>query len=391
MSRGERNALVVGGGIGGLAAATALRQAGWRVGVLEQATSPRELGFALVLAPNAMRALRRLGIADEVRAGGAVMDAGEIRRSDGRLLRRLRLAGALRERLGEDTVCALRPVVHGALLRAAGEDALHLGCRVIDVEIGAGHVAVRTHDNRAFRARVLVGADGAHSRVRELVLGPRPLRYAGFTAWRGVAREPWPRLGDVTARQYLGTGLEAGVARASTDAVYWYLAVHAAAGGGRGQAHARREAGEHLPGLDPFFRDLVAATASEDVRRDDVYDLDPLEAWGRGAVTLLGDAAHPMTPSAGQGAAQALEDAVTLADALGAETDPEAGLRRYEQRRIPRARAMVRLSRRNAALVLTRSRAARCLRNLAVRVMPTALLVRQLAAIGPGEAILRPP
>ena len=390
MSRGEHDVLVVGAGIGGLAAATALRQVGWRVAILEQARSPRELGFALLLAPNAMRALRRLGVADEVRAGGAVMEAGDVRRSDGRLLRRLRLAGALRERLGEDTVCALRPVVHGALLRAAGEDALHLGCRVIDVEIEAGHVAVRTEDNRVFRARVLVGADGAQSRVRELALGPPPLRYAGFTAWRGVARESARQLGDVTARQYLGAGLEAGVARASPDAVYWYLAIPAAAGGGRGQAHARGEAEAHLNGFDPFFRAVVEATAADDVRRDDVYDLDPLQAWGQGAVTLLGDAAHPMTPSAGQGAAQALEDAVALGEALGAAADPEAGLRRYEARRIPRVRTIVRLSRRNAAVLLTRSRAAQRLRNLAVRVLPAALLARQLAAIGPGEAAERP-
>jgi NAD(P)-binding Rossmann-like domain len=228
----ERDAVVVGAGIGGLAAAVALQCARWRVDVLERAASLGELVFALLLAPNATRALRHLGVAGAVIDAGAVMRAAEIRRSDGRLLRRLVLADALRARLGEDTVCALRSVVHGVLLCALGERSL----------------------------------------LRTQLFGERALRYADFTAWRGVARAAVHGLGEVTARQYLGPGCEAGVARASAHDVYWYFALRVPPGGGVGAG--KQEAQAHLAGFDPFFRALVDGTSDEDVRRDDVYDLD---------------------------------------------------------------------------------------------------------------------
>jgi 2-polyprenyl-6-methoxyphenol hydroxylase-like FAD-dependent oxidoreductase len=386
MSRetGGRSAVVVGAGIGGLAAAVALRRAGWQVDVLERAGSARELGFALLLAPNAVRALRQLGVADAVIAAGIVVRAGEIRRADGRLLRRLDLAEALRDRLGEDTVCVLRPVVHGALLGVVGDERLHFDCRAIDVEIVKGGASVRVEDGRVFRGRIVIGADGARSHLRARLLGERPLRYAGFTAWRGVARDAAVD-GDLTARQYLGAGCEAGVARAAPDRVYWYLAVRAPAGGGRGAARAKTEAQACLAGFERSFRALVDATAAEDVRRDDVYDLDPLDVWGRGPVTLLGDAAHPMTPSAGQGAAQALADGAALGRALAASGDAETALRQYERDRRPRASAIVRLSRRNARVLLVGNPAARWVRDLGVRLIPNRLLIRQLVAIGCDE------
>src|SRR4051812_36185410 len=118
-SASDRHALITGAGIGGLAAALALRQQGWRVTVLERATAVRELGFALLMAPNAVRAMRALGIADTVAARGVAATSGEMRRPDGRLLRRMD-PSRMRKALGEDTICVLRPALHGALLDALG-------------------------------------------------------------------------------------------------------------------------------------------------------------------------------------------------------------------------------------------------------------------------------
>src|SRR5258705_6626158 len=114
-----RTALIVGAGIGGLAAAIALKRAGWEGRVFERAASPRELGFALLLAPNAMHALGALGLADAARRGGAIATNGEMRRPDGTVLRRFDTAAA-RALLEEDAGCILRPVLHGMLLDAAG-------------------------------------------------------------------------------------------------------------------------------------------------------------------------------------------------------------------------------------------------------------------------------
>src|SRR5262245_62006420 len=123
-----RHAVIVGAGIGGLAAAIALRRAGWDVRVVEQAGSPRELGFALALAPNALEALRELGLKDDVMSRGVEVKAFEVRRPDGRVMKRVDLQGD-----AVQSVVTLRPALHGALLTAVGSDALLLGRRVTGV------------------------------------------------------------------------------------------------------------------------------------------------------------------------------------------------------------------------------------------------------------------
>src|SRR5258705_8701230 len=124
-----RTALIVGAGIGGLAAAIALKRAGWEGRVFERAASPRELGFALLLAPNAMHALGALGLADTARRGGAIATDGEMRRPDGTVLRTFNNSTA-RALLDEDTVCILRQVLHGALLDAVGREAIAVASEV---------------------------------------------------------------------------------------------------------------------------------------------------------------------------------------------------------------------------------------------------------------------
>ena len=124
MSTSSRRALVVGAGIGGLAAGLALRHAGWDIQIFERAKSPRELGFALLLAPNAMSALRELGLKNAVLAGGVVARRGEIRRPNGDVLRRLDVS-TVNTHLGEETVAVLRPLLHGALLNVVGTECSH--------------------------------------------------------------------------------------------------------------------------------------------------------------------------------------------------------------------------------------------------------------------------
>jgi 2-polyprenyl-6-methoxyphenol hydroxylase-like FAD-dependent oxidoreductase len=378
---GRGKVIVVGAGIGGLAAALALQRRGWDVQVFERASSPRELGFALLLAPNAMTALERLGIADQVREQGAVAQRGELRRPDGTVLRRIDLTAVSRA-LGVAAVVALRPVVHGALLEALGVSRLLLNSEVTDVSADSQAARITLSHGRLFAGDVLIGADGVGSIVRRHLHPREPAAVSsGLVAIRGVARGVTGHLGGVTGAQYFGRGVEAGLARASADSVYWYLSVAA-----RGHAESTREPfsvlQSVLPAFHREFRAIVEATEESDLRIDPLLTRPPLKQWGRGRVTLLGDAAHPMLPHAGQGAAQALEDAVVLANALEREPQPVKALRSYEAIRGPRTQAMVKLSARNARLGAMTSPVACAVRDGLLTYVPESLALRQLVAVG---------
>ena len=224
---------------------------------------------------------------------------------------------------------------------------------------------------------VLIGADGAGSFIRR-VLHPEepPPRPSGLIAVRGAVHGVRHHLGDRDAVFYLGPGIESMLVRASETAIYWFLsmALELLPTDTRGPAAILAQM---APQFDETFRAVTAAT--EDLRVDELFDRDPLPFWGTGPVTLLGDAAHPLLPQTGQGAAQALVDAVTLGKTLrdvGDVGDVEPALREYErQRRSPTA-ALVGQGRRTARLMRTRNPVACYLREVALRLAPVETIAR---------------
>jgi len=360
----SRTALIAGAGIGGLAAGVALGRAGWSVRIHERATSPRELGFGLLLAPNALSALRELGVADAVVNRPVAGSGIEIRRLSGRLIRRFDMPASL------PTIVALRSELHGALLTAIGDDAWRLGSEVESFSDETGRVRVRFRDGSTDTARLLIGADGVASVIRrQLHPGEPSPRPSGFCAVRGVAYGVGPHLRDLTAVGYLDDGIEAATARAGHDAVYWYLSMLSR----DNPADSRTPAAiltRLMARFEPSLTAIVSATTPDDMRFDELFARDPLPWWGRGRVTLLGDAAHPVLPHTGQGAALGLEDAVSLGHALSAGVDVERALRRYEESRMRRTRRLIWLGPRIARVTTTRSAWIQLARSAAIRVVP---------------------
>lgn len=369
----SRRALIVGAGIGGLAAGVALRRSGWGVRIYEKAASPRELGFGLLLAPNALAALRELEVADAVTRTSAAPGHVEIRRLNGQVLRRFNA------QIGGPSVVALRPNLHGALLAAAGDDALKLGCEAVGVSQDAGRVTLHLKDGSRETADVLIGADGIQSVIRTSLHPSEPAaRASGFCTVRGVAYGAGGSLGSLSALAYLDDGIECATARAGQNGVYWYMSLLA-----RDLPADIRSPRAILDRLSPRFDkpllDILAATQPDDMRFDELYDREPLPTWGSGHVTLLGDSAHPMLPHTGQGAAQALEDAVALGLVLSRDAGIEEALRRYEQARSRRTRAFVKLGPRIARVTTTHNRVLQALRTLAIRLVPASLVAGSAA------------
>ncbi len=373
-----RTALIVGAGIGGLSAGVALRKAGWNIHIVERATSPRELGFGLALAPNAMAALRELGLEDVVRSRAHTPTRGEVRRPDGTVLKRAELpdAGSMP---GGSTVMALRPALHGALLDAVGLETIALGSEATGFTQQGDRVRLHLAGGDRVEGDVLIGADGANSVLRR-TLHPSepPARWSRIVAVRGGVHGVVHHLGGMSGIYYIGPGIEAFLVRASETGIYWALSL-ANELVPSGMRDPRAILAHMLPRFDETYRAIASAT--DDLRCDELVDRDPIPFWGTGAVTLLGDAAHPVLPHTGQGAAQAMVDAVTLGRALSGSTPIEPALRAYESERRQKTARLLGQGRRTAAIMRTMNPVACAAREVVIRMMPVTAIVKFLVKI----------
>jgi len=368
--------LIIGGGIGGLSAALALRRVGVQADVFEQAEELREVGAGLSVWANALRALERLGVASRVRSLGSRIDRFEVRTHAGRTLSALSFA-ALERKLG----VPVGVIVHrGDLLRelAAGLDEarIHCNARLISFESRADGVCARFADGREASADLLVGADGLHSVVRSQLHGTSKPRYAGYTCWRGFAhlevKDPPPGLSFET----WGPGARFSVHHCGQGRLFWYATRNVSEGGVDSPAGRKADVQALFRNWHAPIPEVIEATQCAGILRNDIVDRLPLANWGRGRITLLGDAAHPTTPNLGQGACQAIEDAVFLAAELVGVRDIESALRHYEQARYPRTAAITNHSWRLGSLCQWETPFGCWLRNRLTRWTPSAVSLR---------------
>jgi 2-polyprenyl-6-methoxyphenol hydroxylase-like FAD-dependent oxidoreductase len=380
--------VIVGGGIGGLTAAIALRRRGIDAHVYERAARLEPVGAGILVPPNAMQILARLGLADAVRERGVVMERAEIRDHRGRRLQSIDLADAER-RHGAPTVALPRASLHEVLRGEIADETLHLGAECMDVahhgDGVAGSVDVRFEDGSTASGAVLVGADGVHSVVRQFVAARARLRYAGQTAYRGIARYRLPAEFRACGAEVWAPGRRFGFATIAEDAVYWFATFDAPPNAKDADVDAPTLAARLADFAAPI-RALVAETEPHRILRTDLYDLAPLPTWHDGRIVLIGDAAHASTPNLGQGGAQAIEDAWVLADRLAGASDGSAheierAVHAYEHVRVPKADFVVRQSRRIGVAAHLANPIGRELRNALMRLTPATAVRRQIDRI----------
>jgi salicylate hydroxylase len=345
---------IIGAGIGGVTAAHALRQRGFEVALFERAPKLGEVGAGLQIGPNAVKVIRALGLERELRAVCAEpLNTVSLDWRDATLRFREPLRQTAEARWGAPYLTGHRADLLDLLLTGVPEAAVRLGIRCTGCEMRGAAAVARFDDGSEVEADVVVGADGIHSVVREGLFGADNPRFTRQICWRAmipmakmptrvgpggtVALERGEYLGWIGPKGHVicypirhGETLNIFAGRVS-DSESW-------AEESWSVPSSRDDLLAAYAGWNEALLGMFAEVGSDSVFKWGIYDRDPLAAWTKGRITLLGDAAHPMMPTLAQGAAITIEDGMALARNLAHHADdPQAGLLAYEAERRPRA------------------------------------------------------
>ncbi|RSD28790.1 FAD-dependent monooxygenase [Mesobacillus subterraneus] len=372
--------IIIGAGIGGLAAAIALQQIGHEVTVYERAAELKEMGAGIVLAANAMKVLEKLGVAEQVRQAGAPVKKAEIRTWDGKLLGSMPVHEQAK-RYGTYSYLIYRPELQRILFEQAGPEKIKLAKKFIKLEQKSESLTAIFENVESVESKLVIGADGANSSVREYVAGSSPLVYSGFTAFRGIAlfeddRFPVELGGGFEA---WGKGTRFGFSHLGKGKVFWFAAINSPKGSLSKPEQPKRSVLKHFKGWWGPIEGVIQATEDSQILVHEILDRTPIKCWHKGGAVLLGDAAHPMLPNLGQGGAQAMEDAYVLSRCIKQfPGNLDFAMSLYEQLRVHRVNKIVKGSRMMARIMQLENPLAITARNQLMRVMPDKIKMKRL-------------
>jgi salicylate hydroxylase len=336
---------IAGAGIGGLAFAIALQRQGLRPRIYERAATLGEVGAGLTLWPNATKALFSLGLEQQIEAAGVEPVRQVIRNGEtAEPLQTYERRGVMRERYGAPLLQLHRRDLHDILATAvleADPDAVVLGREVVGADPAGPRPRLLFADGGAAEADLVVGCDGIRSRVRSSLFGEEAPRFTQIVAWRGLIpiERLSPELRAEPAGIHIGHGCHLAHYTIRGGSTLNFLAFAVVDGWeeeGWTIPSTIPEMMARFEGFSPLARDAMASVPPENLFKWGLFDRDVRPQWTKGAITLLGDSAHPMLPFLGQGAGMVIEDAVILSRLLVARPDIATALVDYEALRRPR-------------------------------------------------------
>lgn len=370
------NGVIIGAGIGGLTAAIALQRLGIDAHIYESAQTLQPLGAGILVPPNAMTIFAHLGVAAKIKAQGAIIRKLTLSDMQGILLSE-NSAEYFDDGHYQYTIAIHRAALHNILMQALKPGTLFTGKRCIGVDTQPDYAYAEFADGSEAYGDLVIGADGLHSAVRQFIFPSTAPRYCGQTSWRGLAPIELPHQYADHLFELWGRGTRFGYVRIEPKCVYWYATQGTESGGMDDPLTLRSRLFSLFAHFPEPVNTLLSQTPISSIIRTDIHDLYPLSSWSTGRIILIGDAAHAAAPNLGQGAAQAIEDAWTLANCLAKNHSVDGAFNRFEQHRVAKAKKITDLSWRIGKMTNVRNPLGCTLRNALMRQTPAWLLKRQ--------------
>lgn len=335
-------ALVIGAGIGGLCAATALKKAGIDCDVFEAVAEIKPVGAAISVWPNGVKCMNHLGMGDIMEEFGGPMHYMAYQDyRQGQTMTRFSLS-PLVERVGARPCPVARAELQGQMLDFWGRESVRFGKRVCRIEERADGVTAWFTDGTSAHGDFLIAADGTHSAIRPYVLGYTPeRRYSGYVNWNGLVAIDEAIAPADQWTTFVGEGKRVSLMPVSGGRFYFFFDVPLPKGLPEDRATARADLTRYFAGWTPQVQRLIAALDPQTINRIEIHDIEPFSQLVRGRVALLGDAGHSTTPDIGQGGCAAMEDAVVLGAAFQHHAAIEAALLSYQSQRCSRVKDLV--------------------------------------------------
>jgi len=366
---------IIGAGIAGLSTAIALDRIGKKVMLFEAAEQIKAVGAGLGMGANAIRAFDKLGIKESVINQGRFLQSFTIFSHKGRKISQTD-SSALSKKYGADNFTIHRAELHALLSSKINQQNIHTNKKVIDIQQNNDSILLTFKDGSSHDTHYVIAADGIHSAIRSKLLADTKPRYAGYTCWRAVIENDKLNISETS--ETWGPKGRFGIAPLAANKVYWFACISAPENDIR---FANFKVADLLQQFKDFHDPIPAIlenTKDDDLLWNDIIDLKPLSQYAYGNILLIGDAAHATTPNLGQGACQAVEDAVILADEISKAEDTGSAFRNFQKRRLKRTHFITDTSWRIGRMAQIKNPLLAVLRNILIRLIPQSINEKQL-------------
>lgn len=369
---------IIGGGIAGLTTALALEKIGMKTIVFESAVSLKAIGAGLGLAANALQAFKRLDILEEVIELGRILPSFTIMDQKGRQITKTD-SKKISRKYGIDNFTIHRAHLHKLLLSKLKDQQLFTNKKAIDFEQKENNVIIKFQDGSIHESDYIIVADGIHSEIRKRLCPGSLPRYAGYTCWRAVIDNPGMAYTE-SSETWASAG-RFGIVPLAFNKLYWFACINAKPNDERLKKFTITDLQHHFKDFHHPIPEILQKTNTECLIHNDIIDIEPLVNYAFKNILLIGDAAHATTPNLGQGACQAIEDAIIIAEEIKRSSDVQAAFIKFEKRRIKRTHDIINKSRAIGKIAQLENAFLVSLRNSVFRLLPSGINDQQLKKI----------